>query len=97
MIPRLNAEQKAALVEQFPAWELIASPEAIRRTFLFGNFREAFDFMTKVGLVADQTDHHPEWTNVYNRVDILLTTHDADGLSERDVSMVQSIDDIYAS
>ena len=62
------------------------------QTFTFANFSEAFAFMTRVALLADKLDHHPEWSNVYNRVDILLTTHDAGGLTARDIDMARFID-----
>ncbi len=64
----------------------------IKRSFRFGNFVEAFGFMTKVALLAEKADHHPEWSNVYNRVEIRLTTHDAGGLSKRDVALAAKID-----
>ena len=65
---------------------------AIERTFKFADFNEAFGFMTRVALLSDKADHHPEWFNVYNRVEITLTTHDADGLSRRDADMATAID-----
>ncbi len=68
----------------------------MKRSFRFRNFVEAFGFMTKVALLAEQADHHPEWFNVYNRVDILLTTHDADGLSARDVALAKAINKLEA-
>ncbi|MBN8528747.1 MAG: 4a-hydroxytetrahydrobiopterin dehydratase, partial [Caulobacterales bacterium] len=66
--------------------------EAITRTFRFADFNEAFGFMTRVALKADQMDHHPEWSNVYNRVVVLLTTHDADGLTGLDLEMARFMD-----
>jgi 4a-hydroxytetrahydrobiopterin dehydratase len=65
---------------------------AIERRFKFRNFSEAFAFMARVALIAEKQDHHPEWSNVYNSVNITLTTHDAGGLSERDVKMAKAID-----
>ena len=67
-------------------------PEGIRRRFTFADFNAAFGFMTRVALLAEQANHHPEWFNVYNRVDITLTTHDADGLSRRDIDLAKAID-----
>ena len=67
-------------------------PEGLTRRFIFPDFVAAFGFMTRVALLAEKADHHPEWSNVYNRVDILLTTHDAGGLSERDIAMARAID-----
>jgi len=66
--------------------------DAVRRSFSFKDFVEAFGFMSKVALLAERADHHPEWTNVYNRVEILLTTHDAGGLSRRDIALAEAID-----
>ena len=68
----------------------------LRRTFRFADFAQAFGFMTQVAIVADKRDHHPEWSNVYDRVDILLTTHDAPGLSMRDIDLARFIDEAYA-
>lgn len=67
--------------------------DAIVKTFTFDDFNAAFGFMTRVALLADKADHHPEWSNVYNRVEVLLTTHDAGGVTERDVAMARFIDD----
>ena len=71
-------------------WE--EKDNTLYRKFVFNNFIEAFAFMTRVALLAEVQDHHPEWSNVWNRVEILLTTHDAGGLSERDISMARAID-----
>lgn len=90
-IPKLtDAEQEAALAK-LPGWNLRADGQAIERTFKFADFSEAFGFMTRVALLAEQADHHPEWFNVYNRVEIALTTHDAGGLSQRDIAMATEI------
>jgi 4a-hydroxytetrahydrobiopterin dehydratase len=90
-IARLSDAEVAALLAGFPEWTLRADGKALTRTFKFGDFNEAFGFMTRVALYADKADHHPEWFNVYNRVEIVLTTHDADGLSARDAAMVRWI------
>jgi 4a-hydroxytetrahydrobiopterin dehydratase len=66
--------------------------DAIQRTYKFGDFTAAFAFMTRVALTAEKMDHHPEWSNVYNRVDITLTTHDAGGVTELDVNLATFID-----
>ena len=88
-----DAERDDALLE-LPEWNLREDKQAITRKFNFADFNEAFGFMTRVALVADKQDHHPEWANVYNRVEITLTTHDAGGLSQRDVTMAKAIDRI---
>ncbi len=86
-----DAERDAALSE-LPRWTLRTDGLAIERTFKFADFVEAFGFMARVALFAEKADHHPEWFNVYNRVDITLTTHDAGGLSARDVALAKQID-----
>jgi len=90
-IPRLSDAEIAQLVTELPGWTLRADGLAIERAFRFGDFSEAFAFMTRVALLAEQHDHHPEWSNVYNRVAITLTTHDCGGLSARDATMARAI------
>ena len=84
-------ECEAAMV-QLPAWTLAEDGKSISRTFTFPDFNVAFGFMTRVALHAEKADHHPEWFNVYNRVDVTLSTHDVGGLSKRDVEMASFID-----
>jgi 4a-hydroxytetrahydrobiopterin dehydratase len=90
-VPRLTETELSALLTEFPDWTQRDDGKAITRSFKFGDFNEAFGFMTRVALYADKADHHPEWFNVYNRVEMTLTTHDADGLSARDAAMVRRI------
>jgi 4a-hydroxytetrahydrobiopterin dehydratase len=90
-IPQLTQAERNAALAELPDWTLRADGLAIERRFKFRDFSEAFAFMTRVALLAEQADHHPEWANVYNRVDIVLTTHDAGGLSQRDVALAQAI------
>lgn len=90
-IPRLSEAEIAALLTELPQWRLRADGLAIERDFKFADFNAAFGFMTRVALYADKFDHHPEWSNVYNRVHITLTTHDAGGLSARDAAMARVI------
>ncbi|WP_309752486.1 4a-hydroxytetrahydrobiopterin dehydratase [Novosphingobium sp.] len=90
-IPRLTETETAALIAEVPAWTLREDGKALVRSFKFKDFNAAFGFMARVALYADKADHHPEWFNVYNRVDMTLTTHDADGLSARDAAMVRAI------
>ena len=77
---------------QLEGWAAVSGKDAIGKTFRFANFNAAFGFMTRVALMADKLDHHPEWFNVYNRVEVVLTTHDADGVSELDVTMARFMD-----
>lgn len=89
---KLTAAERDALAEQLPDWTLDAQRDGLTRTFRFADFVAAFGFMTRVALLAERADHHPEWSNVYNRVTVLLTTHDAGGLSARDVALATAID-----
>ena len=92
MIEQLSEEERADALDELDEWDYDEARDAITRSFTFTDFVEAFGFMTRVALLAEKADHHPEWTNVWNRVDILLTTHDAGGLSARDVEMATAID-----
>jgi 4a-hydroxytetrahydrobiopterin dehydratase len=91
-IPRLTEPQRDAALARLTGWTLRPDGLAITREFRFKDFSEAFAFMTRVALLAEQADHHPEWSNVYNRVAITLTTHDAGGLSQRDAAMAEAIE-----
>jgi 4a-hydroxytetrahydrobiopterin dehydratase len=91
-VPQLTEAERDEALAALPAWRVRADGLAIERELKFADFNEAFGFMTRVALLADKHDHHPEWSNVYNRVAITLTTHDAGGLSERDVAMARAID-----
>ncbi|MES2096026.1 MAG: 4a-hydroxytetrahydrobiopterin dehydratase [Pseudomonadota bacterium] len=92
MIEPLSDQDRADALDALDEWDYDDARDAITRTFTFGDFSEAFAFMTRVALIAEKNDHHPEWTNVWNRVDVLLTTHDAGGLSVRDVAMAEAMD-----
>ena len=81
-------------VSQLQGWAAVSEKDAISKTFKFADFNAAFGFMTRVALMADKLDHHPEWFNVYNRVEVVLTTHDADGVSELDLTMARFMDSI---
>ncbi|RXZ64049.1 4a-hydroxytetrahydrobiopterin dehydratase [Pelagerythrobacter rhizovicinus] len=91
-IAKLTEEERTIALGDLQGWSLASDRDAIERTFTFADFVEAFGFMTRVALLAEKADHHPEWSNVYNRVEIALTTHDADGLSQRDIDMAKAID-----
>ena len=95
-VPQLTEAERAEALAALPEWTLRADALKIDREFKFKNFSEAWAFMTRVALLAEKHDHHPEWSNVYNRVAITLTTHDAGGLSERDAKMARAIDKLIA-
>jgi 4a-hydroxytetrahydrobiopterin dehydratase len=93
-IPILTGPDRAAALAQLPDWTLREDAAAIARHFAFRDFPEAFAFMTRVALIAERQDHHPEWSNVYHRVAITLTTHAAGGLTARDVTLARAIDEL---
>ena len=88
----LSPEERAGLAQRLPLWRLVEGRDAIFRSIRFGNFAEAFGFMAQIALAAEKMDHHPEWFNVYNRVEITLSTHDCGGLSTRDVALAEMVD-----
>ena len=92
MVARLTTEQRAALPATLPAWALAKDQDAVTRHLKFADFSAAWGFMCRVALLAEQHQHHPEWCNAWNRVDITLTTHDAGGLSEKDIALAKAID-----
>ncbi|MBN8832298.1 MAG: 4a-hydroxytetrahydrobiopterin dehydratase [Sphingomonadales bacterium] len=91
-IPQLTDAERGVALSGLPDWRLADDASGISRRFNFRDFVEAFSFMTQVALLAERADHHPEWSNVYARVDIRLTTHDAGGLSQRDIDLAHEID-----
>jgi 4a-hydroxytetrahydrobiopterin dehydratase len=94
MITKLSAEARAAALARVPAWQPVKDRDAIQRAFKFADFNAAFGFMTRAALVAEKLDHHPEWFNVWNRVDVTLSTHDAGGLTTRDITLAEAMDRI---
>ncbi|MGK2909962.1 MAG: 4a-hydroxytetrahydrobiopterin dehydratase [Sphingobium sp.] len=96
MIEKLDDALRAIALNDLPEWTPVADPDGIPRTFSFASFVDAFGFMTRVAILAEKADHHPEWSNVYNRVHIMLTTHDAGGLSQRDVDLAAQINALAA-
>jgi 4a-hydroxytetrahydrobiopterin dehydratase len=96
MVEKLTDAARAEALASLPHWSHDAERDGITRSVRFGSFIEAFGFMAKVALLAEKADHHPEWSNVYNRVTILLTTHDAGGLSARDIALAKEIDALLA-
>ena len=85
------------LLADLPGWTVDADHRAITRRFVFGDFAQAFGFMAQMALVSEKLNHHPEWFNVYNRVDVTLTTHDVGGLSERDIAWASRADSAFAA
>jgi 4a-hydroxytetrahydrobiopterin dehydratase len=94
MIHKLTSDERATALAQLKGWQAVADRDAIHRQFKFADFNEAFGFMTRVAIKAQEMNHHPEWFNVYQTVDITLTSHDANGVTERDVALARFIDDI---
>jgi 4a-hydroxytetrahydrobiopterin dehydratase len=94
MVEQLSEAERADALDGLDDWDYDEGRDAITRSIVFTDFAEAFGFMTQVALIAEKMDHHPEWTNVWNRVEITLTTHDAGGLSERDIELAGAIDGI---
>ena len=92
MVEKLTQAERASLAAELPGWEPVEGRDALKKTFRFKSFNQAWGFMNRVALAAEKLDHHPEWFNVYNRVEITLTTHDCDGLSERDVTLAKRIE-----
>ena len=94
MIQKLSSEERAAQVAQLNGWQNVEGRDAIKRRFKFADFNEAFGFMTRIAIKAQEMDHHPEWFNVYNNVEITLSTHDANGITERDIRLARFINEV---
>jgi 4a-hydroxytetrahydrobiopterin dehydratase len=92
VIAKLTDAERAALLPALRGWTHDAERDGVAKRFVFDDFVAAFGFMASVALLAEKADHHPEWSNVYNKVDIRLTTHDAGGLSMRDIDLAKAID-----
>jgi 4a-hydroxytetrahydrobiopterin dehydratase len=91
-MPKLSSEARAEALKSLPKWASEANRDAISRTFVFKDFNQAFGFMSRVALLAEKMDHHPEWSNVYKTVNVTLSTHDAGGVTEKDVAMAKAMD-----
>ena len=96
MINKLTDLERRTALKELKNWRLAEGRDALQRSFKFKNFSEAWGFMNRVALLAESQDHHPEWSNVYNRVEILLATHDCGGLSQRDLKLARAIDALMA-
>ena len=90
--PKLSTEEINEALASLNVWEIAEDGNAITKSFKFANFVAAFGFMTKMALVAEKMNHHPEWFNVYNRVDVKLTTHDSGGVTELDIKLATAMD-----
>jgi len=96
MADALSGTERAEALAQLPGWNDVEGRDAIHKSFTFADFNQAFGFMSRVALAAERMDHHPEWFNVWNRVEITLSSHDAGGVTLRDVRLAQAIE-AYAS
>ncbi|MSP75488.1 MAG: 4a-hydroxytetrahydrobiopterin dehydratase [Rhodospirillaceae bacterium] len=94
MTAKLAGKTRSDALAALKEWKEVPGRDAIQRSLKFTDFNQAWGFMTKVALAAEKADHHPEWSNVYNKVEIVLSTHDAGGLSEKDVALARFIDSI---
>ena len=92
MSRKFDAAERATQLATLPTWAAVDGRDAITRTFVFADFNAAFGFMTRVALIAEAMNHHPEWRNVWNRVEVVLSTHDAGGLTEKDIKLARAMD-----
>ncbi len=94
MVDKLVGAARHAALRELHGWAEVVDRDAIRKSYHFGDFSEAWGFIARIALLAEKMDHHPELFNVYNRVEIVLSTHDCEGLSERDIKLARAIDEI---
>jgi 4a-hydroxytetrahydrobiopterin dehydratase len=92
-IPKLAGEARRKALAQLDGWREENGRDAIAKTFLFKDFNEAFGFMTRIALFAEKADHHPEWSNVYKKVDVVLSTHDAGGVTDKDIALAKAMNE----
>ena len=92
MAQKLTGDARKSALAKLESWSEVKGRDAISRKFTFEDFNAAFGFMTRAALIAEKLDHHPEWFNVYNKVEVTLATHDAGGVTERDVKLAQAMD-----
>jgi 4a-hydroxytetrahydrobiopterin dehydratase len=93
----LTSLERKKLQADMPSWEFVDGVDAIHKNFIFKDFKEAFAFMTQIAQIAETLNHHPEWFNVWNRVEIRLSTHDRGGLTKKDISLAQKIDETFSA
>jgi 4a-hydroxytetrahydrobiopterin dehydratase len=94
MVEKLSGEPRKSALKGLSGWHEVAGRDAIERTFTFKDFNEAFGFMARSALVAEKNDHHPEWRNVYKTVEVVLSTHDAGGVTSLDIELAQAMNAI---
>jgi 4a-hydroxytetrahydrobiopterin dehydratase len=92
MAQKLSGEARSRVLARLGGWSEVKGRDAISKKFVFADFNEAFGFMARVALTAEKLDHHPEWFNVYKTVEVTLSTHDAGGLTERDIALAEAMD-----
>lgn len=96
MAATISGDDLTAALKELPGWESAQDGKAMVRKFVFANFNAAFGFMARAALIAEKSDHHPDWTNVYKTVEVTLTTHDAGGVTEKDITFARAMDKIAA-
>lgn len=97
VVKKLEGNERRQALDELMGWAEVDGRNAIEKKFTFKDFNEAFGFMERIALMAEKMDHHPEWFNVYNRVEITLSTHDAGGVSKRDIKLAKFIDSLISS
>lgn len=93
MTQRLSSSERKEALETLSGWKEAEEGKVLKKTYTFRTFSEAFSFMTRVALFAEKVNHHPEWTNVYNKVHVILSTHDCDGISAKDITLAHKMDE----
>jgi 4a-hydroxytetrahydrobiopterin dehydratase len=91
-MPKLTGDARGTALAELKDWREVSGRDAIAKKFVFKNFNEAFGFMSRVALLAEKMDHHPEWSNVYKTVEVTLSTHDAGGITEKDIALAKAMD-----
>lgn len=94
MVAKLTAAERRAALRKLPQWKKVRGRDAISRSFIFADFSEAFGFMARAALEAEKMNHHPEWSNIYKRVEVTPSTHEAGGVTERDIRLAGAMDRI---